>query len=167
MNNRFPRNVIWFYFSSVSCGMKIPWRSRWTVASIEARAISLRVFASSTNIKGDFLGLTETTDDRITPKEKPNLALITQLELEFIHICLLKCIYTVFKMFTVILIHSAWWCHKLWFRWVAILFCPLKVCFGIHVHFCDLQSCYHQAQTRDMHWDWKATETSCKEEVLT
>lgn len=60
-------------FSSLSfsrqsaAGMKSPWRSMWTGAGMEARAISWKVLALRTSRKGVMLGSEEMIDDRTTP----------------------------------------------------------------------------------------------------
>lgn len=51
----------------MSAGMKRPWRSRCTLAGIEARAISVKVLASRTSMNGEVFGFEEMTDDRMTP----------------------------------------------------------------------------------------------------
>lgn len=51
-------------------GMKSPWRSRWTLAGMEARATSVKVLASRTSRNGETFGSEEMTEDRITPAEE-------------------------------------------------------------------------------------------------
>lgn len=51
----------------MSAGMKRPWRSRCTLAGIEARAISVKVLASRTSMNGEVFGSEEMMDDRMTP----------------------------------------------------------------------------------------------------
>ena len=50
-----------------AAGMKSPCRSMWTLAGMEARAISLKFLASRTSMNGEMLGSGEMTDDKITP----------------------------------------------------------------------------------------------------
>lgn len=51
-------------------GIKRPCRSWWTLAGMEARAISVKVRASRTSRKGETLGSGEMTEDRMTPTGK-------------------------------------------------------------------------------------------------
>lgn len=60
----------WLFGFQLVLGMKSPWRSKWTLTGMAARASSSNVLALSTSMKGEVFGSGEITDDKITPAEK-------------------------------------------------------------------------------------------------
>lgn len=59
-----------FVGHQTAAGMKYPWRSMWTLAGMEARAISSKVLALRTSMNGEMVGSGEMTDDKITPARR-------------------------------------------------------------------------------------------------
>lgn len=124
-------------------GIKRPCRSWWTLAGMEARAISVKVWASRTSRKGETLGSGEMTEDRMTPAGKDEGGEGGE---EIKGECCLKCAATGCSdkwrpsLLTVVLLHGSRRRDKHRLRGETRLLTPFMVFPGHHVHLRQLSA---------------------------
>lgn len=116
-------------------GMKCPWRSKWMLAGMEARASSVKVLASRTSMNGEMLGSVEMTDDKITPRRKRIQKGSIRPALWSLH----PWSKTFRECLTVVFLHGTWRRnkHRLW--WEAGLPLPHSVLPREDVHLGELE----------------------------